>query len=99
MLQLINTHTAELCHPLTNSPNYLVLPRHPLNYSTFLFNYVAKLRLTTHSLSVTVTKMFQKTIFTNLQLTKIPLTNPFHGPHEDLPLPHGVGLTITNPSP
>ena len=29
---------------LTTSPNYLVLPRHPLIYSTFPFNYVAKLR-------------------------------------------------------
>ena len=34
-----------------------------------------------------------------LKLTTIPLPNPFHGPHEDLPLPHGVGLTSTNPSP
>ena len=34
-----------------------------------------------------------------LKLTNNPLTNPFHGPNEDLPLPHGVGLTTTNPSP
>ena len=75
----------------------LVLLRHPLHYSTFPFNYVAKLRLTTHTKSVT--EIVQNHFIFHLKLTIIPLTNPIHGPHEGLPLPHGVGLTITNPSP
>ena len=78
-----------------------MLPRRPLNYSTVPFNYVAKLRPLYTLKVVTVTKIIKKSFhfISLLNLPTIPLTNPFHGPHEDLPLPHGVGLTIANPSP
>ena len=76
-----------------------MLPRRPLLYSTFHFNYVAELRPLYTSTVVTVTKINKKKTFSLLNLTIIPLTNPFHGPHEVLPLPHGVGLTIANQSP
>ena len=81
-----------------------MLPRRPLHYSTFLFNYVAELRLYYTLTVVTVTKIKPKKknhfiLFSLLKLTTIPLTHPVHRPHEGLPLPHGVGLTSTNPSP